>query len=405
MSQARSRYRRGAAAVLAAAFVAGCGTGPGSPTPAPTPALTVAPSSPAPARRPGPPAAFERVPDGPALHGDAVGAPRLVALPGGGFLMLKSEDVADGGVLLRSGDGRTWDKVDARASGLDAGAIVDLAANGTAVVILGLTKPMTGTGTEVPDEAEWTSADGVTWTRTPDAGALHALGARAIVGSPRGFAAVGDTPLTVLLSGPDGRQWRATEVPVPPGARASVDQVAPAGGGFLAVGTVEGRSAAWRWAGAAWFRLPLPDTDAISMVVADEGWIIGSGMREIPNPADPDHPTMDAVAWQSIDGGTSWATSGLPLDGAPDVRVFALDGGFLAVLAPIDSEQPLSAWRSSRPGTWEPVALENGGAGWDRPFVAALALSGRRVVLAGNTVGTGGGGDRVVVWTGDSTVP
>jgi hypothetical protein len=112
-----------------------------------------------------------------------------------------------------------------------------------------------------------------------------------------------------------------------------------------------------------------------------------------------------AVAWQSIDGGTSWATSGLPLDAGPDVRVFALDGGFLAVLAPIDSELPLSTWRSSRPGTWEPVALENGGAGWERPLVAALALSGRRVVLAGNTVGTGGGGDRVVVWTGDTTAP
>jgi photosystem II stability/assembly factor-like uncharacterized protein len=412
IARTRSAFAAGLAAVVIVAVGLGLGLRPGgflaspgvSPTPTASPQPSV-PSSPGPDRRPGPPAALERVADDPTLHGDAVGAPRLVALPGGTFLMLKAEDVPGGGVLMRSDDGRTWDQVDASASGLDAGAIVDLAANETAVVILGTTEPMTGTGTEVPNVAEWTSTDGVTWTRAPDAGALRAIGARDIVGSSRGFAAMGDAPLTILLSGPDGRQWRQTELPVPPGARGSVSKVAPTADGFLAVGTVEGRSAAWRWDGTGWSRLPLGDTDSISNVVANDERIIVSGTMETPDPAKPDHPTLTTIAWQSTDGGTTWTSAGLPLDGITGLRVFAMDGGFLAVLSPPDSQDPLSAWRSVRPGAWEPVTLGDGGRGWDRPFVAALALSGRRVVLAGNTVGTGAGGDRVVVWIGDTTAP
>ena len=410
-----ARTRPAFAAALAAVVIVAVGlalglrpggflASPGA-SPTPTASQTPVPSSPGPDRRPGPPTALERVADDPTLHGDAVGPPRLVALPGGTFLMLKAEDIPGRGVLMRSDDGRTWDQVDASASGLDAGAIVDMAANETAVVILGTTEPMTGTGTEIPNVAEWTSADGVTWTRAPDAGALRAIGARDIVGSSRGFAAVGDAPLAILLSGPDGRQWRQTELPVPPGARGSVSQVAPTADGFLAVGTVEGRSAAWRWDGSGWSRLPFDEAATVWNVVANDGRIIVTGTIETPDPVKPDQTTVAAIAWQSTDGGTTWGSTGLALGGITDARVFAMDGGFLAVLSPGDSREPLSAWRSIRPGAWEPVTLADGGTGYDRPGVGALALSGRRVVLAGNTVGTGAGGDRVVVWIGDTTAP
>jgi len=417
IARTRPAFAAALAAVVIVAVGLGLGLRPGgflaspgaSPTPTasptPSPSPTPVPSSPGPDRRPGPPTALERVADDPTLHGDAVGAPRLVALPGGTFLMLKAEDIPGRGVLMRSDDGRTWDQVDASASGLDAGAIVDMAANETAVVILGTTEPMTGTGTEIPNVAEWTSADGVTWTRAPDAGALRAIGARDIVGSSQGFAAVGDAPLAILLSGPDGRQWRQTELPVPPGARGSVSQVAPTGDGFLAVGTVEGRSAAWRWDGSGWSRLPFDEAATVWNVVANDGRIIVTGTIETPDPVKPDQTTVAAIAWQSTDGGMTWGSAGLALDGIRDARVFAMDGGFLAVLSPGDSREPLSAWRSIRPGAWEPVTLEDGGTGYDRPGVGALALSGRRVVLAGNTVGTGAGGDRVVVWIGDTTAP
>jgi hypothetical protein len=237
------------------------------------------------------------------------------------------------------------------------------------------------------------------------AASFRVFGAQQFVGSPLGFAVVGDARLTVLMSGPDGRQWRRTDLPVPPGARGSVDQVARAGDGFLAVGTVEGRSAAWRWAGAGWLSLPIVATDSVSSIVTDDERIIVTGMKEIPDPVRPDLTTLAALAWESTDGGITWGTAGLALDGIGDIRVLAMDGGFVAVLAPPSSEKPLSAWRSTRPGTWEPVTLGGTGGGFDRPLISAMAVSGRRVVLAGNTVGTGGGGDRVIVWVGETTAP
>lgn len=398
MSQVRGRWSRGAAAVLGAALIAGCGANPAPPTPDP--------ASSGADRRPGPPAAFEHVADDPILHGEAVFAPRLVALPGGAFLMRKNEDMPSGGVLLRSDDGRSWSQVDTSASGMDAGAIEDLAANGTAVVALGTTTPRDGSGLETPDLSEWTTVDGVTWTRVADADAvLRAIVARTIVASPRGFAALGDDPRAILMSGSDGRQWRRTEVPIAAGVKGGIGLVAPTGDGFVAIGTVAGRSTAWRWAGAGWFSLPLPDTDAISRIDAAGGRLIVSGTRETPDPANPDQSTVAAVWWESTDGGMSWGSTGLSLDGIADLRVFGMDGGFLAVLTPVDAQKPDSAWRSVTPGVWEPVTFTAGGGGADRPFVSALARSGSHVVLAGNTVGTGAGGDRVVVWVGETTAP
>jgi len=392
VSRATSRTRRGAAAVLGAVLVAGCSAGPASPSP-----VTDA--------RPAPPAALERVADDPILHGSAVGAPGLVTLPDGTFLMHLADDVPNGGVLLRSGDGRAWAHADEAARGLDAGAILEMAANDTAVVILGAAEPMTGTGSGSPTAMAWTSADGTTWKRVAAGGVLGTAGARTIVGSPRGFASVGDARLTVLLSGPDGRQWRATELPVAAGARASVELVAPVWNGFIATGTVEGRSVMWRWDGSTWVRLPFDQEASISHVISVAGRVIATGMVETPDPANPDQATVATLAWESTDGGSTWHDTGLPLDGVNTISVFAVEAGFLAVLAPADWRKPLTAWRSTGPGIWEGVTITDAGDDQDRPLAAALAVSGRRVVLAGNTVGTGAGGDRVVVWTGDSTAP
>ena len=402
MAQVDRRLRRGIAAILGAALLTGCGSGPATPTPPPA---TPAPSSAAPVLRPGPPASLDRVADGPTLHGDAVTGPRLVAVPGGTFLMLKSEDMPTGGVLLRSGDGRTWAQVDASRTGLDAGAIADMAASDTTVVILGTTEPMSGDSTQVLTQGEWTSTDGTTWTRVPDAAALQAFGALNLVGSPAGFVLLGSEPLGILMSGPDGRQWRHMTLPVPAGANGSLNQVVPTTDGYLAVGTINGRSAAWRWNHAGWSGLPFVNTDSITSIVANDERILVAGSVEVPDPVNPNDPRLTSVAWQSTDGGATWGATGLALDGIGDIRLFAVGGGFLAVLSPTVVERQLSAWRSVSAGTWEPVTLANGGTGWDRPLAGVMALSGRRVVLAGNTVGTGAGGDRVVIWYGDTTAP
>jgi hypothetical protein len=319
--------------------------------------------------------------------------------------MLKAEDMPNGGVLLRSDDGRAWQAVDAGASGLDAGAILDLAANPTAVVILGTIAPMTGSGTETPTVAEWVSGDGIGWTRAPDSSGLRAINARAIVGSASGFAAPADSEFVVLMSGPDGRQWRRTPLPAPAGARGGVNRVVATARGFLAVGTVEGRSALWRWEGAGWSRLGLPDTDAITSVAGTDGRIVVTGSTETPDPVNPDRPTIAAIAWESTNGGATWASAGLDLDGITDVDMFTIGTGFVAVLYPNDARAPLAAWRSTRPGAWDPIALPEAGARAERPLVSVVAVSGSRVVLAGNTAGTGAGGDRVVVWVGDLAAP
>lgn len=325
----------------------------------------------------------------------------MVALPGGGFLMLMTEDVDEGGVLLRSADGRTWDRVDARAAGLDAVVLVDLAADDTTAMVLGMPAPRAEDGSPT-GLAVWTSVDGRAWTRIPDGGALLDIVAEEVAGSHTGFAAIGRAP-TILLSGPDGSGWRRTTVPE--GALASLYTLAADGDGFVATGSVNDRPAVWRSAGAGWFRLRLPDTDAVSRISAVDARFVAWGTVETPDPLIPDTSTSATVAWESNDDGSTWASLGLPLGGAPDLSIVALDGGFLAVLAPNPSEMPLSAWRSIRPGVWEPVALADGGTGFDRPYVSSVAVSGRRVVLAGNTVGTGAGGDRVVVWFGEATGP
>lgn len=407
MSRARATGFRGAIAVrgvlLGAVLIAGCGTTPAPSAPASSPAAS---STPAVDVRPGPPAAFEHVPDGPTLHGSAVGRPRLVVLPDGSFLMLMSQDIARRGDLLRSDDGRTWHKLDVKAAGLDAGAIIDLAANDTVVAVLGSTGPLAGTGTEdVPDLGEWTSTDGRTWTRAQDGGTLRAFGASQLVGSSGGFAAVGDASTAILLSGADGRGWRRTELPVPFGARGDVGRVVPFGEGFLAAGSVGVQSALWRWDGTRWSRLPLGATDSFLEVAGIDDRLMVAGSTETPDPVTPDQSIVAAFAWESANGGQTWIRSGLPLDGITEIGVFAIDGWFLALLSPNDQQARLTAFRSLAPGTWEPVSLGDGGTGFERPYVSALARSGRRVVLAGNTVGTGAGGDRVVIWVGDATAP
>jgi hypothetical protein len=402
MSNAGSAFRRVALSIIGLALASGCSFAPATSPPAPaSPDLS---STVIADPRPGAPASFELVVDNAALHGVAVGSPRLVALPGGGFLMLKAEDMPDGGVLMRSDDGRTWHEDDASAAGLDSGAFVDLAANPTAVVVLGTTQPMTGTGTENPDPAQWVSTDGIRWTRAPDSNLFGAIGARAIVGSAIGFAIVGDSDPAILMSGPEGGPWRRTQAPVPAGATVSIARVRPTARGFLAVGTVDGRSALWRWEGAGWSRLHLVDTDGIIDVACTDGRVIVTGTTETQDPANPDRTLLSATAWESTDNGTTWADAGIDLHAVTDVRMFAVGGGFLAVLEPGDPRAPLLAWRSSRPGVWDPVALAQGGGG-DRPLVSAIAVSESRVVLAGSTVGTGAGGDRVVVWVGDLGAP
>jgi hypothetical protein len=171
------------------------------------------------------------------------------------------------------------------------------------------------------------------------------------------------------------------------------------------MGSVGLQSALWRWDGTRWSRLPIGATDSFLAVAGTDDRLMVAGSAETPDPVTPDQGVVAAFAWESADDGQTWARAGLPMDGIADIGVFAIDGWFLAVLSPNDQCARLTAFRSIAPGTWEPVSLGDGGTGFERPYVGAMVRSGGRVVLAGNTVGTGAGGDRVVVWVGDATAP
>lgn len=390
--------RRIACTLVGVVLLAGCGAAPAPVAPSASSGPSVAGADDGPR--------FERAPDADVLHGDAVFAPDLVAVPGGGFLMVMNEDMPNGGTLLRSEDGRTWTPIDVAdrvAAGLGAAAITDIAATGSTILLTGTDKPF---DPEAPRRlpAAWTTAEGTTWTRLAELGVLQATGSWSVTGSPVGFAATNDERLEVLIAGPDATAWRRTEVPVPAGLRASVGQVAPLDDGFIALGVIEGEAVAWRWNGAGWRRLILGLGGDPSAVSASGSRLVITGYHEEADPAKPadDGATiMRAVAWESADGGGTWVTSPLPIGERSDVEVLSAGGGrFVAVVGPSDASGGTAAFWSTEPGIWTEIPFDDPSAD-DWVLISRIAISGGRVVLAGSTVGTGAGGDRIGVWTAD----
>src|SRR5689334_1328193 len=89
---------------------------------------------------------LQHVPDANVLHGD-VSRPRVVALPGGGFLLYMREDLPNGGRLFGSDDGTVWTPLGARQLP-PIPRLSDIAATSTAVVAIGQDLPPDAGGAE-----------------------------------------------------------------------------------------------------------------------------------------------------------------------------------------------------------------------------------------------------------------
>jgi hypothetical protein len=279
-----------------------------------------------------------------------------------------------------------------------------LACNGPVLVLAGGTPPAGGGSVGGFEPAMWSSSDGLRWDLEPKA-AVVGMVPNLLAASPGAFLGVAGSTGQAWLGDPSGRSWTAVKVMPGPDPGMSINRVASIGNGFLAVGGVGLLATAWRSTdGRTWARLPFnrPDTSA-NRIAAVGDRIVVSGSVIVADPTSPDGEASVAAAWISRDGGSTWRDAGLNLAGADTVAVFAVGDGFLAAILPHESgRQPLAMFRSVRDGPWEPVRLADGGTGLDLGWPSSIAVRGSRVVLVGSTLGTGAGGDRAVVWTGDA---
>jgi hypothetical protein len=382
-------------AFLAAALVAGCA----SPGPSPAERTSGNTMGPQDAQATGQHDPLQdglrlrHVADEAVLHGVAVGRPRVVALPGGGFLLLMHEDVPNGGRLFGSDDGTVWTPLSARQLP-PVPRLSDIAATSTAVVVIGEDLPPDA-GVSEPNIHAFRSGDGLAWEPVSGLAALRVVIAGTLAGGESGFAAIGGAPDTIAVAGPEGGGWTTSRMPA--GGEPSVWGITAADPGFIAWGTANRTTTAWRVDGSHWESIHLP-TDAVEPI--DIAW---AGTRGVVSGWDPKTANdPDAIpkpaAMETTDGGHTWAAVPTDLTGIDTLVTVGAPGAIYLFEYP-------NGGGAHAIGTvgdigWQEVTVEPPGIAGDSAYIASIAVSGRRVVAAGNTVGTGAGGDRVVIWTG-----
>ncbi len=356
-----------------------------------------------------------QVPDQPALlsQGGGVRGPTVVTLPDGSFLLLRSEDSPSGGALLHSDDGITWSVLPGAVPGTGGSWIGGLAATRSAAAVSG--DEVTGYFNTDDDEtaprqtAIWVSGDGMSWPAVTNANVFDGFAVLDLVASRDAFVGVGSTggattAASVLLGSPDGTTWRLVPLPAPSAAAASAGSIVATGSGFIVLGEVDGVTAAWRSPdGATWTRLSLSAPGATFYGAAAAGdRLLLSGQMTVPDPSSDEGERSVATLWLSTDGGQTWSDAGLKLGNADFVSVFSVADGLLAIASPHLVTDGMRAWVSSAGSDWQRLRMTDAGkALGDAVAPSSVAISGSRVVLVGSTLGTGAGGDRAVVWTGD----
>jgi hypothetical protein len=379
----------------------------------PSPAFQFAPTPPTPALvlpAGAPPTSWSRVPDAPLLHVSPASNTVVATAPDGTFVAIASAiDSRLAPVVLHSGDGTTWTAGGSLPASGDT-QVSAIARWGDLLVAVG--EDTTAIRAEIdkgvatgarPAGAAWTSTDGMTWQRVPDQPAFAPGELLRVTARPAGLIAVRGLDVGSLVFSHDGTTW--SDAPVgTPGAK--VTGVTATDAGFVAVGSVEATAAAWVSPdGQHWQRATFPDgSDASADLVS----VAAQGRRlvalgAVPAPGDEAIPGAwtGLASWLSADGGATWARTGsASLRTAPDLRpsipdLYAMSGGFIVVGD--NAQGNLAVWTSADGTQWQPATID----ATSEEFGRSLAVSGSRAIIGGKTVGTGMGGDRAVIWTGE----
>jgi hypothetical protein len=294
-------------------------------------------------------------------------------------------------------DARIWQSDDALDWRLVESPLLEGLELQDVAVAAGLFLAVGGSGND-PEDARaslLSSRDGVAWV---EADSIPGAFAGKAAAGPPGFAvilAVGDEDTDLLFS-PDGASW--TRVPgadVTPGAQ--IRDIAWAATGWLAVGSVGDRAAAWRSIdGMSWTEDPLPaagPVDGILDVVAYEvvpgRWAtLVLGLDLAPSCAEDDDWCGKYQAAWSWTAQTGWARlpeSNWLLDRGHGVSVHAAgDAGFLYLFGP-DVRTSADGWE------WLPLegSVPPAGSGPPEDDVLAQAWPLDVVVVGDQVVGVG----------------
>ncbi len=224
--------------------------------------------------------------------------------------------------LWTSKDGRTWQRLpDASMAPFGRAQILSVAAGPAGVLAAGDQVPVTGD----PKPMMWTSGDGRTWRAAPQfAGAFPGAVVDAVAGSSLGFVAVGrrfgqgPSALGGAWFSTDGSSW--TEAKEVPGGPPELTFVVAAAGGLVAGGSTGTRSIVWSQDGRVWrpadqAAVPFALGGSGPTLLSDGGRILALGFDAGGAPG----------AWTSGDG-SAWQV--VPQRGAP-----TLDGSGFGVLS------------------------------------------------------------------------
>ena len=278
-------------------------------------------------------------------------------------------------LVWASSDGLAW-TLAPEAESLQLGRMLGVATNGRHLVAIGIVdRPRAGhPGEKIPVAATWTSADGVTWQRSPDAPEFGS-----IAGSAAGFvAAPGGGTAPEAWWSETGEDWEQVATTTAMGA-GTIDRLVHTSTGFVAVGGSDGVAAVWTSAdGRTWDR------------VADQAAFAGGRMLDVAERegrfvAVGEGPEGEsALIWLSEDART-WRRLELLDGGANDLRltrVIATEAGFLAIATYYgDVGREIRVFASADGTDWQ-AADPASGLGDAELHLAAWTAFGDGVVVA-----------------------
>jgi len=328
------------------------------------------------------------------LHLDATSNTVVTVAPDGTFVAIQSALDGHAPRVLHSSDGLAWTNLGPLPASQDS-QVNAITKDGHGLIAVGFD----------PAGVAWTSANGRTWRREPEQPSLASEELERVATRPDAIIAVLGSGS--LASSPDGLSWSVFSIDGT--GVAKVSDVAASAAGFVAVGSVGTRAAAWTSSdGRSWQPAAFPgNADASAQLISvavDGGRLVALGAVASPgdsgpSPGDADESVWTTVqAWSSADGGATWTRSAhaAPALYAPSFpSPYAGWGGFVAIGNP--GPGGIEVWTTPDGAVWQQARIDAAGIDvWGK----SLAISGPIAVIGGKTVGTGAGGDRAVFWVG-----